>query len=239
MKTRGLFITGTDTGVGKTWVTAMALRDLKADGVTAGAYKPAVTGSVTDDAGVERWTDVERLAEALGAEWPLERISPQRFTAPLAPPTAAAREGRQVDARLLRDGAGWWNGRVELLLVEGVGGLLCPLSDSDNVADLAVDLEFPLLIVAGAGLGTINHTLLTVEAARQRDLVVAGVVLNQYEPLDPGDRSIETNAVDIEARTGIPVLAHVAHGQRDGLLHSTPPHKMDLLALAGNLPDAS
>ena len=112
------------------------------------------------------------------------RVCPLRLKAPLAPPVAARLERVNLDFAGMKTAADWWQGRVEVLLIEGVGGLLCPLTEDKTIADLAVALGYPLLVVARAGLGTINHTLLTVEAARHRGLQVAGVVLNEAEPLE-------------------------------------------------------
>src|SRR5579872_7123263 len=177
-KLRGLFITGTDTGVGKTWVAAGVIRALCGRGVRVGAYKPAVSGSRPGLDGPV-WDDLTELQAALGTDLPIDAISPQRFAAPLAPPVAARLEGRQVDAALLRSGIDWWRGKADFVVVEGAGGLLSPLSDRDLVADVARDLGLPLVIVGRLSLGTINHTLLTVEAARARGLAIAGIVLNQ------------------------------------------------------------
>ena len=115
---RGLFVTGTDTGVGKTWVTAMVARHLVQQEIQVGAYKPTASGSQNG-----RWADVDVLREAIGGRFPEERICPQRFDAPLAPPEAARLENREIDPGLLRSGALWWSDQVDTLLVEGVGGL--------------------------------------------------------------------------------------------------------------------
>jgi dethiobiotin synthetase len=207
---RGLFITGTDTGVGKTFVTSAIARRLVRDGLTVGVYKPAASGAEWDAGGRPVWGDVEALCEAVGGRFPRERVCPQRFLAPLAPPVAAAAEGRVVDADLLRDGAAWWRDRCDVLLVEGVGGLLCPLTDDETVADLAAELRYPLVVVARLGLGTINHTLLTLEVARHRGLSVAGVLLNEPVPCS-ADESADTNAAQIAAHTDVPVLGIVRH----------------------------
>ena len=211
---RGLFVTGTDTGVGKTLLTASLAARLTAAGRVVGVYKPACSGAISSSHGMT-WDDVESLHAASGGRWSRGRIAPQRFLAALSPPAAAAAEGTQVDATLLRTGAAWWHDQCELLLVEGVGGLLCPLTERETVADLAVDLGFPLLIVARAGLGTINHTLLSVEAATRRGLCVAGIVLNATMP-SQGDESVAGNAAEITARCGIPVLASIPYRDRSG-----------------------
>ena len=227
----GLFVTGTDTGVGKTHVTALIAERLRSEGVTVGVYKPACSGAAETPGGPV-WEDVETLRRATGDTFDRDRISPQRFLAPLAPPVAARVEGRTVDAGLLRSGAAWWAGRCDLLLVEGVGGLLCPLTDDETVADLAADLGLPLLVVARATLGTINHTLLTVEAARTRELRIAGIVLNEAIPA-ADDASVGTNAAQITRRSGVPVLGVVPHGGSAGLPLPDPLRRIDWRALAG------
>ena len=229
---RGLFITGTDTGVGKTYVTAALARELSRQGLKVGAYKPVVTGLTTAPDGRSCWSDVETLTAALADRHAAERICPQRFRAPVAPPVAASLEGTRVDAELLRDGANWWRGRVDVLLVEGVGGLLCPLTDDETIADLAGDLGFPLLIVARQALGTINHTLMTIEVARSRGLRIAGVVLNEVEPA-ASDASAATNADEIESRGQAPVLTLLRHADPAGLLLNRHGHTMDWQALCG------
>ena len=213
--THGLFITGTDTGVGKTFVTTRIARELQATGVRVGIYKPACSGSESDESGRPMWEDVDAHFHALNEEFPRKRICPQCFHAPLAPPVAAAAEGRVVDADLLQAGADWWRDRVDVLLIEGAGGLLCPLTESTSIADLAVDLGFPLLIVARLGLGTINHTLLTVEVARSRGLSMTGVVLNDHPP-QTNDPATQTNPEEIAQRSGVPFLGVI----RSGMLES-------------------
>lgn len=227
--TPGLFVTGTDTGVGKTYMTASIAHELSASGCRVGAYKPACSGAESDEADRLHWEDVDALSRATGDRFPAERICPQRFAAPLAPPVAAREEGRLVDARLLRDGLHWWEGRVDIMLVEGVGGLLCPLTESETVADLARDIGYPLLVVARRGLGTINHTLLTVEVAKQRGLAVAGIVLSETRP-HASAPATETNAQEIAARAGVPVLGEMRYGSR-GLLREERPTTIDWLKL--------
>jgi dethiobiotin synthetase len=205
----GLLITGTDTDVGKTFVTALIARELVEQGVRPGVYKPACSGAV-ESAGALTWSDVESLAEASKIADRL-LVCPQRFRAPLAPPVAARLEGRSVDEGLLLNGLREWESRSDYVLVEGVGGLLCPLSESLSVADFAAAVGFPLIIVARLGLGTLNHSLLTLEAARHRGLSVAGIVLSD------GDRLAETpagqtNAAELARRTSVPILGIVRFG---------------------------
>ncbi|MGD9857796.1 MAG: dethiobiotin synthase [Planctomycetaceae bacterium] len=204
---RGLFITGTDTGVGKTVATGMIARDLCAAGHRTGCYKPVCSGSEPAVDGSRRWSDVEALSAAIGDAFPKGRICPQTFHAPLAPPAAAHREGREVDAALLREGARWWAGQVDVLLIEGVGGLLCPITADESVADLAVDLGFPLLIVSPLVLGTVNHTLMTIEVARHRGLQVSGILFNEVSRTAGGVS--ESSHTEIAARTTVPVLGTI------------------------------
>lgn len=207
---RSLFVTGTDTGVGKTFCTVLLIREFAARGLRVGAYKPACSGSVVNAAGAPVWEDVQALSTALDDAFPPARVCPQCFHAPLAPPASAALENSCVDSALLRTGFAWWSERVDLLLIEGVGGLLCPLTETETIADLAVDLGAPLLIVARCGLGTINHTLLTIEAARSRGLAIAGVLLNAATPAD-AQADATSNAREIEDRGGAPVVGVVRH----------------------------
>lgn len=230
MSCRGLFITGTDTGVGKTYVAAAAVRRLSERGARVGAYKPTASGSEDGPQGPV-WVDVEQLFSALGGKHPREFICPQRWHAPLAPPVAAQCEGSRVDAALLRRGAEWWRERVDYLVVEGAGGLLSPLTESESVADLAADLGFPLLIVGRLSLGTINHTLLTIEAARRRELPVAGVILNQATPPDVADRSTATNPAELASRTDVPILGILPHDPSKDLLRDSAFLKIDFAGL--------
>jgi dethiobiotin synthetase len=167
------------------------------------------------------------LRSAVGGDVEFERICPQRFQAPLAPPVAARLEARQVDPELLRSGIKWWQERAEFIVVEGAGGLLSPMTETESVADLAVSFGFPLVVVARASLGTINHTLLTLEAARARGLIVAGIILNHSTPPDPSDQSLESNPVELEKRCLAPILAILPHDPTAGLLRETPLFTID------------
>ncbi|ADG66374.1 dethiobiotin synthase [Planctopirus limnophila DSM 3776] len=205
---RGLFVTGTDTDVGKTYVSCRIIEALLNTGHNVGAYKPACSGAIVSSlapSSQPEWHDVNELWSATGQRFPKSQICPQCFLEPLAPPLAAAREGRTVSAQQLRSGVDWWLDRVDLLLIEGAGGIFAPISEQDVVLDLAVDLGFPMLIVARPGLGTINHTLLTIAAIRQRGLPIAGVVMTSASPFD--QPSVMENIKEITARSGVPVLA--------------------------------
>ena len=234
MTMRGLFVTGTDTDVGKTYVTSLIVRELREDGVPVGVYKPVCTGADNRPNGEPAWRDIDELCRAIGGTDRHDRICPQRFRAPVAPPVAAGLEDRQVDSVLLRTGAAWWQDRVDMLVVEGVGGLLCPLTDEETVADLSRDLGFPLIIVARLGLGTINHTLLTVEVAQRRRLPLAGIVLNEIQPTtEPTDDRAEL--AEIACRCPVPILSVVIHNQTTRLLRSDKETRINWMALAANL----
>ncbi len=208
----GLFVTGTDTEVGKTYVAVLIARWLAAAGRKVGVYKPAASGCrrkgkklISDDA-VALWEAASRPGD-------LDRVCPQRFEAPLAPHLAALAEGETIDAQRLRDGIDYWKARSDVILVEGVGGLMSPLGQDDYVADLADEFGFPLVVVSRNVLGTINATLQTlITAATFRDgLPIAGVVLNH--PTQPSnDASLATNRRELSARCVPPILAEVAWG---------------------------
>ena len=233
---RGLFITGTDTDVGKTYVTAAIARQLRAEGHATGVYKPACSGAERTDSGELRWHDVEALAEAAGVS-DRQLICRQCFEAPLAPPVAARRQGEVCSWQAMLDGVSRWeeeNTSPDVLLIEGAGGLFCPMTDDHSIADLAVELGYPILIVSRLGLGTINHTLLTIEAARSRGLNISGVVLND------GDNLAETfagqsNFDELSRLTDVLLLGVLPFGGesvclRDGITSAT----IDWLELAGS-----
>jgi dethiobiotin synthetase len=211
MRTRGLFFTGTDTDVGKTYVAALVACRLREAGYRVGVYKPAASGCrregdrlISDDA-LQLW-------EAAGRPGTLEEVCPQRFLAPLAPHLAARAEGRRLNPQQLRRGLEPWLDRSDVVLVEGAGGLLSPLGDEESVADLAHDLGYPLVVVARNVLGTINHTLQTLFVAShyRGGLAVAGVVLNHPAPPSPDDSSVATNRQELSARADCPILDEVA-----------------------------
>ncbi|MBL9163359.1 MAG: dethiobiotin synthase [Planctomycetaceae bacterium] len=211
MATRGLFIAGTNTEVGKTHVAAMIARDLAANGRRVGVYKPTASGCRKAAEGLIA-DDALALWEAAGQPLTLEQVCPQRFLAPLAPPRAALAEGRRVDAQLLRTGLEPWLAASEIVIVEGAGGLMSPLSEHDYNIDLAAELGLPLVIVAANELGVINATLQTLITARGRapQLPIAGVILNQATPR-PDDASLVSNSEELAARCDAPLLAMVAH----------------------------
>jgi dethiobiotin synthetase len=198
---RGFFITGTDTGAGKTVVAAAACAALAARGERVAAFKPVVTG--LDEEPGEWPHDHELLARETGLA--PEEVSPYRFGPAVSPHWASEIAGETIEPARLLDAARIAGARSEALVCEGVGGLLVPLTPAYSVRDLAVELGLPVVIAARTGLGTINHTLLTLEAARAGGLRVAGVVMTPW-PSEP--EPIETsNRATIEALGGVGVSA--------------------------------
>lgn len=208
---RGLFITGTDTDVGKTYVAARIAESLVSAGHRVGVYKPVASGSRIEQ-GRCISTDAEILWLAAGRPRTLEQVCPQCFAAPLAPHLAAAAEAKRVDSGLLRSGLAAWSDS-DVIVVEGVGGLLSPITADEYVADLAEDFGFPLVVVAADCLGTIHQTLATLVAAAtfRQGLDVAGIVLNR-RPEDAHDPSTESNAAELRARSVPPLLTRVEPG---------------------------
>jgi dethiobiotin synthetase len=195
----GVFVTGTGTEVGKTVVAATIARTLAAQGKRVAVFKPAVTG--LDE---ETETDHALLRRASGSSQNDEQIAPYRYGPPASPHLAAAIAGEEIDPGRLRQTAQAAAENVDALVCEGVGGLLVPLSPTYLVRDLATDLGYPLVVVAAPGLGTINHTLLTLESALSAGLEVAAVVLTPW-PGEPTE--IETsNRETIAALGNTPVL---------------------------------
>jgi dethiobiotin synthetase len=197
---RGLFVTATDTGVGKTEVACALVRGHRARGLDVGAMKPAQSGVEPGEP-----SDADRLRAAAGDGDPQELVCPYRFSPPLAPAVAARLAGEEVSLSRILEAARALAARHAALVVEGAGGILTPLTNRETFADLAVALGLPVLVVARAGLGTVNHTALTCEALRARRLTVHGIVLDRAS--EGGDASEPYNACEIERLTGARVLA--------------------------------
>jgi dethiobiotin synthetase len=204
----GLFFTGTDTGVGKTFVTAAVVRQLRADGRSVRVCKPVATGAN----GHRFSADTARLAEAAGVpreRWP--QVTPWTFADAVAPSVAARRYGVSLTLGELVDAVRVQSEVGSTLLVEGVGGLLCPLTETETVADLIAALGMSVVVVARRSLGTLNHTLLTLEVARRRKLPVAGVVVSETAP--PTGLAEETNVDELRRWIDVPLLAVVSYQQ--------------------------
>jgi dethiobiotin synthetase len=203
----GLFFTGTDTGVGKTYVVCAVARTLRRLGQPIRVCKPVATGAEWHE-GRLLSDDTRLLAEAAG-DADCVAITPWTFAEPAAPPVAARLAGVTLSlpdivaaVRRRADAAG-------LLLVEGIGGLLCPLTERDSIADLAAALRLPLIVVTRRALGMLNHTLLTLEVARCRGLAVAGVMVSETNAIL--NMAEQTNVEELRKRIDVPMLAVVPH----------------------------
>ena len=184
-RTPGIFVTGTDTGVGKTLVSRALIAAFRKVGLKVGVMKPIETG-----VGEDGPLDAIAMRDAAGATDPLETICPQQFALPAAPNVAARAENREVDLASIDAAYQRIASGRDLMVVEGAGGLLVPIRGDWTMAELARDLALPLLIVARASLGTINHTALTLEVAASKKLPVLGVVISHAEgPLSAADAS--------------------------------------------------
>jgi dethiobiotin synthetase len=199
-----MLITGTDTGVGKTVVTAGLAAALRARGVDAGVMKPVASGCTIAD-GRSHSPDTMFLRTVAGVTEPDWMITPVMLEPPLAPTVAARMAATPFTYNQIRVGVLEMMDRHPVLLVEGVGGFLVPVTEALLMAEIARKLEMTVLIVARCGLGTINHTLLTIEAVQMRELRIAGVVFNQAYG-DDLDVSTETNAEEIERIAGVHIL---------------------------------
>jgi dethiobiotin synthetase len=206
---KGLFITGTDTGVGKTTIAAGLAQWFRRRGRAVRVSKPVATGAQLRG---ERWVseDTQRLAAASGLQEDWEAITAWSFPEPVAPPVAARRHGVHLTLLEIVRAIRQQSRPDSVLLVEGIGGLLCPLTETETVADLAGVLDLPLVIVTRRSLGTLNHTLLTLEAAKLRGLNVAGVVINETEP--PRDLAAQTNPQELRHWIDVPILGLVSFG---------------------------
>lgn len=181
----GVFVTGTDTGVGKTVVSRALIAAFRKAGRAVAALKPIETG-----VGPDGPLDAVALRDAAGLTHPLATVCPQQFALPAAPDAAARAEGREVDLEAIDAAYRELAGGRDLVVVEGAGGLLVPIREGWTMAELARRLDLPLLIVARTRLGTINHTALTLEVAASRKLPVLGVVLSHADgPLCAADAS--------------------------------------------------
>lgn len=211
----GIFVTGTDTEVGKTYVSALIAKKLHAQGVNVGVYKPAASGCIDNGDGTLFSEDADTLWNAAGKPATVSHVCPQMFRAAVAPHISAKAEDKEINRELLIRGLEYWNQNSDFIIVEGAGGLMSPISDDDFVADLAYKFGFPLVIVVANKLGCINQTLQTlITAASYEDgIPIAGIILNNVSPVDSEDQSLALNPAEIERVCVPPVLATVDYQQ--------------------------
>jgi dethiobiotin synthetase len=195
------FITGTDTAVGKTYVTRLLLQGLRASGVDAVGCKPVACGD-RDDADI--------ISAASGG-LAIDVVNPVFFKSPLAPYVAGLLENRTVDPSTILNACKNLASAHDMVLVEGAGGWEVPIVPAFRISDLASALGLPVIVVAANRLGALNHILLTVQAIQARGLRCAGIILNQLD--DELDTAMITNKGVIEDLTGLPLIDHVIHGQ--------------------------
>ena len=196
---KSIFVTGTDTGVGKTVVTAAIAWNLKQSGVDVAVMKPIQTGTM-----ISGLTDIEFVQKVLGMDSLPDDSCPYMLPDPLAPLVASMLVGQKINIDKIKDSYNRLSAENDAVIVEGAGGLLVPILEDYFMSDLALDLDLPVLIVVRPNLGTLNHTLLTLESAEKRGLNVAGIVISNY-PWDPGLPE-QTNPELILGMTGVNIL---------------------------------
>ena len=198
-----LFLTGTDTNVGKTYVAALIVRALRKAGLDCVGMKPICCG--------ER-ADAEALHAACDGAIPLNDVNPVWLRTPAAPYTAAMIENRAIDLALIRETFTRLRAEHASLIVEGVGGWLVPIARDYFISDLAAEFALPVAVVVANKLGALNHALLTIESIRERGLECAGVIMNHVTSA-ADDIAAITNRGVLEDILGVPVLHEIAHGQ--------------------------
>jgi dethiobiotin synthetase len=203
MSARGLFVTGTDTGIGKTVIAAALLRGAVEAGVRAVGMKPVAAGV---DPGESINADVSALIGAGNVAAALDDVNPFAFAAPIAPHVAAKRAGLRIDIERIAAAYGRLAATADLVIVEGAGGALTPLDERQDMLDIAVRLGLPVLLVVGVRLGCLNHGLASALAIRARGLVLAGWIANRIDPrMAEAQASVDT----LVARLAAPLLADV------------------------------
>ncbi len=202
--TQAWFVTGTDTEIGKTFVSCALLHAARARGLTAVGMKPVAAG--VDGNG--RNEDVEALCAASSIQLAREAINPYLFQPPIAPHIAAAEAGVVIEGKIIRNCFETLAEAADVVIVEGVGGFRVPLGPGFDAADLAVELALPVILVVGMRLGCINHALLTAEAIERRGLTLAGWVANQIQP---DMARLEENIAALGERIAAPLLGRVPY----------------------------
>jgi dethiobiotin synthetase len=223
----GIFITGTDTGVGKTVVACGVAAYLKTLGYKVGVMKPVEAGCAEKN-GKPFPQDAVYLKEASGCEEPLERICPYRLKDPLAPSVAAVRGSVKIDIGHIEKLYGELCSKHDITIVEGAGGLLVPILPHYTYADLAKLLKLPILVVAANRLGAINHLLLTLEHASYRGLSVLGYIFNRLE--SQPSLAADTNREALLSLTAVPYLGEIPYVPPKDIQGSTLETNRTLLA---------
>ncbi len=208
---KACFITGTDTGVGKTFVAALIASGLRGMGLNVGVMKPVETGCKRISGGLLPG-DALLLKEAASSPAPLSLICAYAFNAPLSPHAASRLGGKRIDLKTIKKGFDEIQRQSGMVLVEGAGGMMTPLTRRKTMLDLAAYLGLSLIIVVPDRLGAVNHALLSIEAARKRGLRIEGVVLNR--PDGRKDLSQKYNRESIEGMGNVKVIAEIPHASK-------------------------
>ena len=207
MTALSLFVAGTDTGIGKTFVSAALLHGFARAGWRAAAMKPIASGAIERD-GVLHNEDADQLDAAANVALPNDIRTPFMMREPIAPHIAAAREGITLDIGRIVDAHRHAMTKADIVVVEGVGGFRVPLDDTHDTADLALALNLPVVLVVGMRLGCISHALLTVEAIASRGLKLAGWVANR---VDPNMLYPDENIATLRQRIDAPLIGVIPH----------------------------
>ncbi|HDH05549.1 MAG TPA: dethiobiotin synthase [Nitrospirae bacterium] len=211
---KGIFITGTDTGIGKTFVAVGLIKAMRERGLNVCPMKPVETGCRIRD-GEPVPEDALKLINASGINEPVDAINPYRLRHPLAPSVAAEIEGVKISGKKILSAYNKLSRKYDLVIIEGAGGIMAPVYKKYLFLDLAKDLDLPVVIVSRPGLGTINHSLLTIEAARHKGLNVFGVIINYAVKTKKGLPE-KTAPEVIERLGGAPVLGVVPYTEKPG-----------------------
>jgi dethiobiotin synthetase len=210
---KGIFITGTDTGVGKTYVATGIASALRSRGVDVGVMKPAETGCRVR-AGKLVPSDALNLMKAANVHDAISNVNPYCFRNPLAPFAAAELEGKMISEEKILSAYYTLSRRHAFMIVEGAGGIMVPLTEKYLYLDLAAALGLPVLIVARPGLGTINHTLLTIAVLQERGITISGIVINYAERWKTG-LAEKLSPAFIEGYSGVKIIEIMRHGSHD------------------------
>jgi len=205
--TRGFFITGTDTGVGKTLIACALLHAFASAGRRVVGMKPVAAGATRTAAGLSN-EDMVQLRAAANVEAPPELVNPYCFEPPIAPHLAAAQADVEIELDVIAQAYAALAARAEVVIVEGVGGWRVPLNAKQDSADLAVRLGLPVILVVGIRLGCINHALLTAHAIEERGLIFTGWIANRIDPRMP---EADRNVIALEQRLAAPLLGDIGY----------------------------
>ena len=209
----GFFVTGTDTGIGKTIVSCALLRAFAAQGKEVIGMKPIVAGSEND-----QWMDVEQLLAASNVNVTRQQINPYAFDPPISPHLAAQQSGVEIDLSVIHNFYHKLSTIADLVIVEGAGGFLVPVNERQNGSDLAKTLNLPVILVVGMRLGCLNHALLTAQAIKTAGLTLAGWVANC---IDPQMSVVAENIATLEQRLDCPLLGILPFRRETNIAHNS------------------